>query len=85
MLLEAKNCLRNVIKEFNNVISDRDELAVRNFDIFKEETNVSQEPRTAWFIIFSALLQVASSYNEGILVCLNFLIFLIYFTYGMRN
>lgn len=41
MLLEAKNCLRNVIKEFNNVINQRDELGVRNYDIFKEETNVS--------------------------------------------
>lgn len=41
VLLEAKNSLRNVITEFNNVISQRDELAVDNFDIFKEETNVS--------------------------------------------
>lgn len=42
VLLEAKNYLRNVIKEYNSVISQREELSVKmNFDIFKEETNVS--------------------------------------------
>lgn len=42
LLLEAKNYLQNAIEEFNNVFSEKDELDLRNFAIFKEETIVSR-------------------------------------------
>lgn len=41
VLLEARNYLRNIIKEFNQIINLREELACRLSSTLKEETNVS--------------------------------------------
>lgn len=56
VLLEARNYLRNVIKEFNQIINLREELLSRLTNTLKEETNVSV---LVVFFIFFCLYKCA--------------------------